>query len=233
MNAHILAATLALTCSLVPVIVQSAESPTPDTVLQSKEAEVLRLRELLKTREDELERLRHENTRLRQEAAHPPENQPVTPPPAMPAQPATSPPAPSKPLLQLGEPSTDTPLEASDLVAWFSSDPALAASKLGNRTFLVRGVAARFETATLQRRFWVDFEAPSQGLRLRALVVYPVGWTAVFATRDGSGLIERGQTANRTVLQRGDTMLLRARCQGLKGNELRFDRGEWVPNTNP
>jgi len=228
-----LAATLGLACSLLPLIAPSAEPPADNRALELKEAEVIRLRDELNHQERELQRLRRENEALRKAKDTPsPSPRPLTPP-AVPNQPAAPPPEPSQPIQQVAQPSWDDTLETSDLVAYFASEPDLAAAKFVNQKFLIRGQAGRLETALLQRRFWVEFSSPAPSRQVRALVVFPASWNAVFAARDMSKLVERSDLANRTILQVGEPILLRARCQGLRGNEIRFDRGELLPLPNP
>ncbi len=212
----------------------AAEPPTSEQSLQLKEAEVLRLRDELRNQELELQRLRSENESLRKAKERLSQQPTVAAPTAVvPTQAPPPPPAPSQPLQQVAPPAPTDTVDASDLVAYFASEPELAAAKFLDRTFLIRGTASRLETAMLQRRFWVDFRSADPSLRVRALVVFPVGWQAVFAARDTSKLIERNELGNRTVLETGETVLLRARCQGVRGNEIRFDRGELLPSPAP
>lgn len=208
----------------------AAEPPTSEQALQLKEAEVLRLRDELRNQELELQRLRSENESLRQARERLSQQPPVAAPTAVvPTQAPPPPPAPSQPLQQVTPPAPSDTVDASDLVAYFASEPDLAAAKFQDRTFLLRGTASRLETPMLQRRFWVEFGSTADSRKVRALVVFPADWKAVFAARDSSKLIERNDLSNRTVLETGEKVLLRARCQGVRGNEIRFDRGELLP----
>jgi hypothetical protein len=212
----------------------AAEPPTNQQELERKEAEVLRLRDELKNQERELQRLRTENESLRKAKERLSQQPPVaTPAAVVPTPTPAPPPAPIQPLQQIAPPAPTDTVDASDLAAYFATEPDLAAAKFLDRTFLIRGTASRLETPMLQRRFWVDFRSADPSLRVRALVVFPVGWQAVFAARDTSKLIERQELGNRTVLETGETILLRARCQGVRGNEIRFDRGELLPSPLP
>lgn len=229
----LLAVTLGLACSIFPAIGSAAQPPSNEQTLEKKEAEVLRLRDELKQQERELERLRSENEALRKakERSAPPRN---PTPGATSAEQAPLPtPNPSQPLQQVVPPAPSDTLDASDLLAYFASDPEGAAAKFLHRTFLIRGKAIRLETQMLQRRFWVEFGSPVASNKVRALVVFPADWQGVFAARDGSKLIERNELSSRTILQTGEEVVVRARCQGLRGNEIRFDRGELASSAAP
>ncbi len=234
----LLAATLVLAGSCLPILLPAADSPAQaqEEAIEAKEAEVHRLREALKQQERELEDLRRENQTLRQEIDRTPPLPPAQPPasdraPAPPAAPVLD--GPPSALAPLVKPSPGDVIEAGALAASFARNPDAAPASFDDQTFLVRGEVVRLETALLQRRFWIEFRSAETSLRIRAQVVFPASWAAVFAARDGSRLVERGDQSNRTVLQSGDTVMIRARCQGRRGNEIRFDRGELLPPPNP
>ncbi|MGE3311261.1 MAG: hypothetical protein AB7O66_14940 [Limisphaerales bacterium] len=232
----LLAATLFLAGTTCPLPLSAADSSANDQAIEAKEAEVRRLRDALRAQERELELLRRENQALREE-----QNRSASPPPTPPPAGAQSrepesvaiPDRPRRTLGPLVAPSPGDVVDAGDLMARFAEDPDAATANYSDRTFLVRGEILRLETALLQRRFWVEFRTNEPTPRLRALIVFPASWPAVFASGDASRLVERGDRSNRTVLQSGDTVTIRARCRGSRGSEIRFDRGELLPQSVP
>ena len=233
MNVRISCLALALSVPLLGSSLAAAEPAPAEADLKAKEAEVQKLKDELRARENELEKLRRENESLREEKEREKEKARKRAAEPAPAAAPAAPPEPSRPLDTLMQPTPDDAVEATDLVAYFISQPAAAAEKFAGRTFLVRGKVARLEGVLLQRKFQIEFDSPNLTPRVTATLVMPADWDGVFAARNGASLVRRGDLGNQTLMQRGDSVVVRARCEGLKKDEIRFDRGELVRGKQP
>jgi hypothetical protein len=223
----------------------AAEIPEPvrrrfrDEEFRRKADEVQKLKQDLARRESELKRLREENDRLHRDAEQrrareaadlarrnaeletlKEENQRLAR--------ERKPIPPSPPLETLPELQADAVVEARDIVLYYRADLAAAEQRFKKRTFRIRGAIERFEPRMFMRRYDVLLESPDKSVSVVCKFTYAEGWTAVYTKDRGRDLVAKEGPSETRLMKAGDTVTLRARCEGLKGSELEFSRCEQV-----
>ncbi len=223
-----------------------AAETAPADALRQKDAEVRELRRRLEQAEKELEQLRRENERLRRQ-------QPKAAPRAEPTeaqraaeelrrlreenarlrQRAARAPAearPVRPMAGLPPVTSETVVEADELVGHFQTDPAAAAARYGKKTFRVRGAVERFHTALLRRQFTVLLRGPDGGPPVACRFNYIDRYKTVFTTQNGRVLTARYESGREvTLLETGQGVVIVGRCGGQDANgTIEFSRCELV-----
>jgi hypothetical protein len=173
-----------------------------------------------KADEKELDRLKKENEQLRKEQQSAVE---AASKPARELKPA--PPVGNMPPL-----TKDTVVEAEVLVAQFLAEPAAAAARYNDQVFRVTGEPERFSAKVFVRDFDVLLLSPDRNVMLKCSFNYiEKSWSSVFTEQSGRKLTARYPSGRKELLaETGQRITILGRCQGLKKDELGFDRCQFV-----
>jgi hypothetical protein len=190
---------------------QEGEKLRRDTAQRlSKEAEE-------RTRQDtELQRLKEENERLAREV------KPATPIP----EPAVA--KPSRSIEQLPEVKDGDVMDARDLVLYYQTDAAGADRRFRKKTFQIKGVVDKFEPRMFVRLYDVLLQSPEKSVGVVCKFSYADRWNAVYTKDRGRLLVAKDKRSEDRLLEVGDSVTIRARCEGLKGSDLVFSHCELV-----
>lgn len=200
----------------------ASEIPEPlckrfrDEDLKRKRDEIEKLKQELARRESELKQLSDDNERP---ARGPKQVAPnLSPDGAVPSPlPATLPAV-----------RADDVVEAGDLVLQYRANIAAADRRVTKKTFRIRGVIERFEPRMFMRRYDVLLESPDKSVSVVCKFAYADKWNAVYTKERGRELVAKEGKSEIRLLNIGDTVTIRARCEGLKGSEIEFSRCERV-----
>ena len=199
-----------------------AEIPEPlqkrfrDHELKRKADEVEKLRQELARREAELRKLKDENERVAREP------NPAAPTASRVVEKSSTPIEPL-PAIKAG----DT-LDTKEIVLHYKTDSAAADHRYRKKTFQIKGVVERFEPKRFVRLYDVLLESPEKSVGLVCKFSYADRWKAVYTKEHGRLLVAREGQSEIRLLKAGDTVIVRARCEGLKGSDLEFSRCELV-----
>jgi hypothetical protein len=205
-----------------------------DVELKRKSDEIEKLRQELSRQEQQLNQLKRDNEALKQERARTP------PPPAVPApvvQPVSPtrplpPPAaaanPSKPLIDVPPVTEDQVVEASDLGLYYRSDPTAADARFKGKVFRVRGTVKRFAPKVLIRDYHVIVATADPFLDVSFLFGYRPEWKSVYSANRGRDLVATVDRGKLTLMKSGEVVTIQGECEGLKDNEIVFNRSRQI-----
>jgi hypothetical protein len=115
-------------------------------------------------------------------------------------------------------------------VRQFHTAPSEAAERFGGKTFMVRGTVVGFRQPTFIRRFDLELASPEPSLNVVCRFKYVDRYRAVYDQDDGKTLVGRHEGGGVEVLcRKGDEVLVKGRCRGLKGSRIEFTNCERVP----
>ena len=190
--------------------------------LKGKEEEIVKLKHDLARAEVEARKLREVESERKSDVA------PVT---AVPEQSVKSNAAtkqmratkPSDPVAALPPLNPDEVVNIADLVEQFKIDSASANSRYRKRVLRVRGVIERFDPKLFVRKYHVILASPEKFIRVVCTFDYPNDLKTVYSTERGQKLV--GQPADNkqvTLLEAGQTIVVRGKCKGSEGAEITF-----------
>ena len=198
----------------------AADDRDKETELRRKTEEVERLKEALSRAQSDLKKTQEDNERLRKEQSTPPAAARAVVPAPAPRKPVT--PMATLPPLRSGE-----VVEADDLIGHFQANPAAAAQRYQKKVFRVKGQVAHFGVKVMTRNYDVVFESPEKTVTPVFNFNYIDKWATVYTKQSGRALV--GRTSGRTettLLQLGDSVVIRGQCGGLKDGEIVFSNCE-------
>jgi hypothetical protein len=242
----------ALLAAALPSALRAADA---DDAVRQKNAEVERLKRSLEQAEQELQQLKADNARLREQQPPPAPVPPVTPPPARELKrreqelqqlreenerlrraqeraPKATPARESRPVRPLaGLPplTAESVVDVDELVGHFATDPAAAAARYGKQTFRLKGEVDRFNPGLLTRQFTVLLAGPDRAYTVACRFNYIDRYKTVFTTRNGRALTARYDSGREvTLLEAGQTVVIEGRCAAAadKHGEIEFSRCE-------
>src|SRR6266540_2530326 len=159
-------------------------------------------------REAELQKLKAENAKLRSEQSRA-------------AITSDAPPLaekPSRPLAELPPLTASDVVDAKDLVLYYKSHAVAADQRFRKKTFLIKGVADKFEAVRFMRRFEVLLDSPDNSIRVVCKFAYANKWNAVYTKERGRSLVAKEGPSELKLLKIGDVVNTRGRCEGMKGS---------------
>lgn len=241
---------VALLTAALPSALHAADA---DEAVRQKNAEVERLKRSLEQAEQELQQLKADNARLREQSQPPPAS-PVAPlparelkrherelqqlreenerlrraqeraPKATPAREAR----PVRPLAGLPPLTAESVVDVDELVGHFAADPAAAGARYGKQTFRVKGEVDRFNPGLLTRQFTVLLAGPDRAYTVACRFNYIDRYRTVFTTRNGQALTARYDSGREvTLLEAGQVVVVEGRCAAAdKHGEIEFTRCE-------
>jgi len=134
-----------------------------------------------------------------------------------------------RPLAKLPHLQSDEIVDATELVKQFKTDPTGADLRCDKKTFRVKGVIERFEPKMFVRKYDVLLESSDRFVRVVAVFDYPNDCKTVFTTHRGQTLVGKpAENKQVTLLQAGQTIVLRGKCKAARDTEIVFTGCELV-----
>jgi len=134
-----------------------------------------------------------------------------------------------RPLAELPPLQPDEILDATELTKQFKTDPTGVNRRYDKKIFRVKGVIERFEPKMFVRKYDVLLESSDRFVRVVAVFDYPNDCKTVFTTHRGQTLVGKPAENKRvTLLQAGQTIVLRGKCKAARDTEIVFTGCELV-----
>jgi hypothetical protein len=232
-------------------LVPAAGAAADADALQQQNAEVERLKRSLEQAEKELNQLKEDNARLRQQQEKPAgqqrdqdqkrsekelkqlrdENERLRQARERAAQTPAAPARelkPVRPIAGLPPLTPETVVEAEELIGHFAAEPAAAAARYGRQTFHLKGEVERFNPARFTRGFTIVLASPDRAYSVVCQFNYVGRYQTVFMTRNGRTLTARYEDGREvTLFEAGQTVVIAGRCAAAdKHGEIEFSRCE-------